>query len=63
VSFKVALNDAVRRGLADDAGSHRPYVMPSRPIGLRPGVDLDHALRLASELEDIEVVHKLQLRK
>ena len=31
--------------------------------GLRPGIDLEHALRLAGELEDAETVRKLELRK
>jgi len=32
-------------------------------MGLRRGIDLDKALRLAGELEDAEIVRKLQLRK
>jgi hypothetical protein len=35
--------------------------LPSRPMGLRAGVDLDKALRLADELEDVEIVRKLEL--
>jgi hypothetical protein len=34
-----------------------------RPLGLRPGVDLEHALRVAADLEDEETVRKLELRK
>jgi hypothetical protein len=30
---------------------------------MRPGIDLGKALRLASELEDEEIVRKLDLRK
>ncbi len=40
----------------------RPYRMPSRPMGVRKGVDLDHAGRLLGELEDAEVMRELQLR-
>jgi len=62
VSFKEALNSAVRAGLA--AGrTARPYRAPARPLGLRPGINLDKALRLAGELEDAEIVRKLELRK
>ena len=64
VSFKEALNGAIRRGLssaAADAG--QPYRLPSRRLGLRPGIDLEHALRLAGELEDAETIRKLELRK
>jgi hypothetical protein len=64
VSFKEALNTALRRGLASGAaGSKRPYRLAPRPLGLRPGVDLEHALRLAGELEDAETIRKLELRK
>lgn len=62
VSFKVVLNDAVRSGLDAGSADAQPYRVPVRPLGLRPGVDLDHALRLASDDEDAEIVRKLQLR-
>lgn len=63
VSFKVALNSAIRAGLAAERGGSRPYRVPARPMGLRPDVDLTHALRLAASLEDEEIVRKLALRK
>ncbi len=64
VSFREALNTALRRGLTSgSAGSPGPYRLPSRPLGLRPGVDLEHALRLAADLEDSELARKLELRK
>lgn len=63
VAFKVALNDAVRCGLDASMVPARPYSVPTRPLGLRPGVDLDHALRLAADDEDAEIVRKLHLRK
>jgi hypothetical protein len=64
ISFKEALNSALRRGLATGvAGSKRSYRLESRRLGLRPGVDLEHALRLAGELEDAETIRKLELRK
>ena len=64
ISFKEALNTTLRRGLtADAAGAQRPYRLPSRRLGLRRGIDLDHALRLAGELEDAETIRKLELRK
>lgn len=62
VSFKEALNGAVRAGLA--AGrSRRSYTTPSRSMGVRSGIDIDQALRLAAELEDAETLRKLDLRK
>jgi hypothetical protein len=62
VSFKEVLNDTVRAGLA--AGTEaRAYWVPTARLGLRPGVDLDGALRLAAAMEDEETVRKLELRK
>ena len=62
VSFKEVLNDAVRAGLA--AGTTpRAYRLPTARLGLRPGVNLDGALRLASAMEDEEAVRELELRK
>jgi Ribbon-helix-helix protein, copG family len=64
VSFKEALNSALRRGLASgEPRGRRRYRVASRPLGLRPGVDLEHALRLAGELDDAETIRKLELRK
>lgn len=63
VPFKAALNDAVRAGLGASRGAARRYRLPARPMGARPGVDLDRSLRLAGELEDAELVRKLELRK
>jgi hypothetical protein len=63
VSFKEALNSSVRRGLGRDRAGDEPYRVPSRRLGLREGVDLDKAARLADYLEDAEIVRKLELRK
>lgn len=63
VSFKEALNSTLRRGLTSGGGPKRRYRLVSKGLGLRQGVDLEHALRLAGELEDAEIVRKLELRK
>ena len=63
ISFKEAVNGAIRRGLTEATPRAKPYRMPARAMGLRPGIDLDKALRLADELEDAEIVRKLELRK
>ncbi len=65
VSFKEALNSALRRGLMEDGPrTNRPYRLPvTRRLELRPGIDLEHAVRLAGELEDAETIRKLELRK
>ncbi|MEJ7797486.1 MAG: ribbon-helix-helix protein, CopG family [Solirubrobacteraceae bacterium] len=63
ISFKEALNTSVRLGTSVADRSSRPYRVPTRPLGLRQGIDLDKALRLADELEDGDLVRKLELRK
>jgi len=63
ISFKSALNEAVRSGLAGGPPTARRYRMPTAPLGVRKGVNLDHALRLAGEMEDAEIVRKLELGK
>ena len=63
VSFREALNDVLRRGLGQHEQPAPRYEMPSRPLRLRPGIDLDKALALAAQLEDDEIVRKLELRK
>jgi hypothetical protein len=59
VSFKEALNSAIRAGLMASR-SAREYRTPSRSLGLRAGVNLDKALQLASDLEDVEIVLGLE---
>jgi hypothetical protein len=44
VSFKQALNEAVRAGLAAGRARHRPFRQPTQPVGLRPAVSIDKAL-------------------
>jgi hypothetical protein len=65
ISFKQALNQAVRAGLAEGGARGRPrrFRQFTQPMGLRPGVSLDKALQLAAALEDDEIIRKLQLRK
>lgn len=63
LSFKQALNESLRAGLAAEPAERRTYRVPARRLGLRPGVELDKALSLAADLEDAETVRKLELRK
>jgi hypothetical protein len=61
VSFTEALNSTLRRGLTSGGrSSKRRYRLASRALGLRSEVDLEHALRLAGELEDAETIHRLK---
>ena len=57
VSFKEALNDAVRRAFASNAPETAEYTTPSH-MG-EPLVDLTKALALSAELEDEAIVRKL----
>lgn len=58
VSFKQALNDAIRDGARD-----RPRVdvfhTPTFDLG-RPGRDLTHALRVAADLEDDAILGRME---
>jgi hypothetical protein len=63
VSFKAALNGAVRTGLAAAAPPARSFRVQAQPLGIRPDINVDKALSLAAELEDIEILRKLDLRK
>lgn len=59
VSFKQALNDAIREGA--QAGSRPPFRTAPASMG-RPTVNLDRALQLAGDLEDEELVRKARRR-
>src|SRR3954465_6541185 len=51
VPLRVVINDALRAGLHPAAiGDPGAYTLPSRRLGLRPGIDVDKALALAGEL-------------
>ena len=63
ISFKDALNSALRVGIGQPTGTARPYRLRPRRMGLRPTVDLDRGLRLAAAMEDEETIRKLELRK
>lgn len=56
LSFKAAVNEAIRRGLAPD----RPASTPTTPRRMgRPTVDLTRALSLAGDLEDEALARRL----
>ena len=63
--FKQVVNDTLRAGLRANASQKRPRykLQPTKLGGARAYSDLDKALRIADELEDEEMVRKLQLRK
>jgi hypothetical protein len=58
LSFKEALNLAIRRGLGAEPASER-YTTPTFDMGV-PKVDLTKSLQLAGDLEDAELMRKLR---
>ncbi len=66
MSFKEALNDGLRRGLAHlvPAGTIAPFVVEARPMGLRAGLDPIKLHDLAGDLDaEAFVATTGQLRK
>lgn len=62
--FKQVVNDALRSGLLPrPAGEPTPVSPPTFAMGVRAGVDIDRARHLAADLEDEEIVRRLDLRK
>jgi hypothetical protein len=63
ISFKQALNQTVRLGLAGGRARSRRFRQYTQPMAVRPGVSIDKALQLAAALEDEEAARELELRK
>lgn len=61
VPFKAAINDAIRAGL-DHPRQPRAFRVEPKDMG-EPRVDLTKALQLAGEMEDAEIIRKMQLGK
>lgn len=59
VTFKQALNDAVRAGAPDPRA---PFRTATAELGI-PAVNLDRALQLAGALEDEELIRKMRVGK
>jgi hypothetical protein len=62
VSFKEAVNDAIRHGLASPKPRRRLRKLPVYDMGT-PLVPLDKALQLAGALEDEELIRRLTVGK
>lgn len=65
LSFKAALNQALRSALKGDAGRRGAtrFSLPTFRMGFRPELPIDQALSLAAAMEDEEIARKLSLRK
>lgn len=60
VSFKKALNDAIRDGSVSGPAP-RLFTTRTADLGV-PSVNLDRALQVAAELEDEELIRRLRRR-
>jgi hypothetical protein len=63
ISFKHALNDAVRKGLQGAPGPKRRFVQKTCSMGWDPHFRWDKALALSDAIEDEESIRKLSMRK
>ncbi|OGQ17350.1 MAG: hypothetical protein A2138_25545 [Deltaproteobacteria bacterium RBG_16_71_12] len=65
LSFKEALNGALRAGLLAGSAGRKPapVSIPVFDLKRRPGINLDKALTLAGDIEDEEQMRKLALKK
>lgn len=63
ISFKEALNSAVRSGLTQGKPKRRSFVQKSYSLGSDQNFRWDKALQTAAALEDEELGRKLSLRK
>ena len=57
VTFKQALNDAIRDGVA--GGTRAEFRTPTADMGV-PTINLDRALQIAAELEDDALVARMK---
>lgn len=62
-SLSGAVNAVLRAGLDAGRGPAGRFEERVVSLGVRPGIDIVKALRLASELEDQATIRKLELRK
>jgi hypothetical protein len=64
ITFKEAVNATLRAGFAAEPATRpTPYVLPTFAMGVRPGIDLDRARHLDTDLEDEEIIRRLSVRK
>lgn len=63
ITFKQAVNEALRAGLAAHTRSRPKFKQITRKLGFRPEVNYDKALAIAAALEDEERTGKIASRK
>ena len=63
LSFKEALNSALRAGLTQTSARKRPFVQETFALGSEQNFRWDKALTVADAIENEELSRKLSLRK
>lgn len=63
ISFRQAVNSAVRTGLTRRGQTRPPFSQKSMALGAEQHFSWDKALEAASAIEDEELARKLSLRK
>jgi hypothetical protein len=63
ISFKQALNSAIRAGLTQTSQKRRRFVQKSYSLGAEQNFRWDKALAAAAAMEDEELGRKLSLHK
>jgi hypothetical protein len=63
VSFKQALNDAIRSGRKPQAKRRKRFVQQTFSLGKEQNFRWDKALAAADAIEDEELIRKLAIRK
>jgi hypothetical protein len=63
ISFKEALNSAVRSGLTQGKAKRRSFVQKTYSLGRDQNFRWDKALGAAAAIEDEELSRKISLRK
>jgi len=63
LSFKDAVNSALRRGLTSGERKRQRFVQRTIPLGTEQNFRWDKALAAADAIEDEELMRKLALRK
>ncbi|MGH9418338.1 MAG: DUF2191 domain-containing protein [Thermoanaerobaculia bacterium] len=63
--FKAVVNETLRNGLCarHAQGPPKPFKLETVNLGFYPGVNIDKVLQLADEIEDEEILRKMELRK
>jgi hypothetical protein len=58
--FKQALNNAIRKGFVNGAyGTRAKHITRGHDFGFYPDTDLNRISRIADDLEDEEIIHKV----